>query len=290
MPDTILEKRSGNDTPFLPGRILAAPSWVIPGTLAENCVFLATRVDEVGLLFMESQSCLAYEVEDLPPWLSDLPLRYHVHLPQDLPMHEPARAAAICHALLQKVAHLAGNGRKGTSKKSAGITAVLHPPCHDPAERTKASRLLENFLHHFSRLGQRPECLLVENIAGNDLLHLQGLLRETSMGVCMDLGHALAYGQYALLQSSFFLEATGMLHLSAPGKGEAAGVHLPLAALDAEGHEAAARLCASVSPHAIIMLELFSWQQIKDSFPFLHSWLRDCPDRRDADGEGADPG
>lgn len=275
------KKNTIKECPFLPGRILAAPSWVIPGTLAENCVFLATRVDEVGLLFMESQSCLAYEEADLPSWLSDLPLRYHVHLPQDLPMHEPARAAAICHALLQKVDYLAGNGSSARVKKSKGITAVLHPPSHDPAERTKAARLLENFLHHFTRLGQRPERLLVENIAGNDLLHLQGVLREASMGVCMDLGHALAYGQYALLRSSFFLESTGMLHLSAPGKGEAAGAHLPLAALDAEGHEAAARLCASVPPHATIMLELFSWQQIKDSFPFLLSWLRDCPERRD---------
>ena len=32
---------------------ISAPSWVIPGTIAENCRFLAGKVDEVALLFLK---------------------------------------------------------------------------------------------------------------------------------------------------------------------------------------------------------------------------------------------
>ena len=35
----------GKDFPY----VIAAPSWVIPGTVAENCKYLQGRVDEVGL-------------------------------------------------------------------------------------------------------------------------------------------------------------------------------------------------------------------------------------------------
>ena len=85
----------------LAGR-LAAPSFVLPGTVAANARFLAHKVDEVALCFFEARACLAYGPEDLPPDLADLPLRWHVHLPVDQPW--PARAAgahpaAACVAL-----------------------------------------------------------------------------------------------------------------------------------------------------------------------------------------------
>jgi len=50
------------DTPHLrPARFagrLAAPSFVLPAGVAENARFLAGKVDEVGLCFFETQSCL----------------------------------------------------------------------------------------------------------------------------------------------------------------------------------------------------------------------------------------
>ncbi|MDO5484253.1 MAG: hypothetical protein Q4F27_05035, partial [Desulfovibrionaceae bacterium] len=68
----------------LAGR-LAAPSFVLPGTVAENAAFLAGKVDEVALCLFEAQACLAYTAADMPAALADLPLRWHVHLPVDLP-------------------------------------------------------------------------------------------------------------------------------------------------------------------------------------------------------------
>lgn len=38
---------------IMSGFKLAAPSWVIPGTVADNCHFLSGKVDEVALLFLK---------------------------------------------------------------------------------------------------------------------------------------------------------------------------------------------------------------------------------------------
>lgn len=133
-------------------RRIAAPSWVRPASLAENCRFLAGRVDEAGLLFFDARSSLAYGDDDMPPELAALPLAYHVHLPLDLPWHDPGAAAEICHRLLKRCAFLAGEGEaetgenrageEGTGRDEAGrgetaqgkagvrggIRGVLHPP------------------------------------------------------------------------------------------------------------------------------------------------------------------
>ena len=274
----------------LPGRVLAAPSWVMPGTLAENCAFLATKVDEIGLLFMESAACLAYGPGDLPDFPADLPLSCHMHLPVDLPMDTPARAAAICAELLDKVARLPVGGhwreragdppfsepsaaRGQTGEGRAAMRAVLHPPAHDPADAGLAGRRLAAFAQSWLSLGKPPSLLLLENVRDNDLTELAGPIQEYGFGLCLDMGHILAYGQERLLRRHDLLERADMLHASAPGKGGRAGQHLPLTALDAGGQRRAARICGSVPADAVVMLELFSWPHIEESLPLLRSWL-----------------
>ena len=285
----------------LPGRILAAPSWVMPGTVTENCAFLATVVDEIGLLFMESAACLAYGRQDLPDTLADLPLSYHLHLPLDLPMDEPARAAGICAELLDKTARLPVGTHwrdsdpekrnslarpegvntqdspaiKGTPRPRTGGTmrAVLHPPGHDPADAGLAGRLLAAFAEAWLASGGEPARLLLENVRGNDLTGLAGPIREYGFGLCLDMGHILAYGQEKLLRRPDLLRSVDMLHVNAPGKGRRAGEHLPLTSLDASGQKRAERICKSVPPRAVIMMELFSWRRIEESLPLIRSWL-----------------
>ncbi|MDR2489320.1 MAG: hypothetical protein LBD42_07500 [Desulfovibrio sp.] len=287
---------------LLPGRVLAAPSWVMPGTIVENCVFLATMVDEVGLLFMESASCLAYDKQELPDFLADLSLSYHVHLPVDLPMHEPARAAGICAALLDAAAHLpTGNFRReevwrenltgapyrktggsadecvgGGARSSQGggmMRAVIHPPRHDSADASSAARSMAAFAEAWLLLGKHPSQLLLENVRGNDLTCLAGLVREYDFGLCLDMGHVLAYGQDTLLCRHDLLRRVDMLHVNAPASGCRAGAHLPLDSLDAAGRRQAERICKSIPRHTVIMMELFSWQYIEESLPLIRAWL-----------------
>lgn len=251
---------------------LAAPSWVISASLAKNCVFLATRVNDVGLLFMESRACLEYGPEDLPPSLAALPLRYHVHLPVDLPMEEsPEEAANICLALLRKTAFLA---KEEGGRYLPHLRGVLHPPVENSSLPGKAADLLESFIHFFEAGGGDASLLFLENIKGNDLLSHFSLMRRHSMSICLDLGHALAYGHEKLLAEGSLPRMLGMLHLNAPGPASSPGTHQALSALDARGRETGASLCHMLAPGRTIMLELFSWPQIEESLPILHSWLR----------------
>ena len=260
---------------LLPQRICAAPSWVLPGTVAENCVFLAGRnVEEAGLLFMESAACLAYTEADLPPALAELPLSFHVHLPVDLPMSDPVRAASICGELLDKVAFLPGSSPSRAGEcRSAPLRGVLHPPAHDPSDSGLAARRLEVFARSWGLAGRDPSLLLLENVRDNDLTRLSGPVEEYSLGLCLDMGHVLAYGQQKLLARENLLQRVEILHVNAPGVGSAASRHLPLTALDTGGRAQAERMCRIVPRSAVIMMELFSWREIEESLPLARSWL-----------------
>jgi hypothetical protein len=240
---------------FLPGRFLALPSWVAPGSLADKCRFLAGRADEAGLLFLEASSSLAYGAEDIPSDLGLLPLRFHAHLPLDLPWDAPAEAARVCCALWEKISCL----RPGR--------AVLHPPPRDRA----GPKTLAAFLKNVASGGVSPGIFLLENTRENDLCSLASLAQEYDLHFCLDVGHILAYGQERLLDDGTLLARTELLHLSAPGpNGDA---HLPLTALDAGGITLTRRLISMAPGQAVLMLEMFRWAHVEASLPLIRRWL-----------------
>lgn len=247
---------------FLPGgRILAAPSWVLPGTLAENACFLEGRVDEVGLLFMETAACLAYTDEELPAFLADLAVSWHAHLPVDLPWNEPEQAAIVCRKLLEKTAFLPGCG--GSGEKNA----VLHPPAADAGRETE---LLVHFAEAFAAAGGDCRCLLLENTRQNSLLEVDKAVWEAGFGICPDLGHMIAYGQEVLVEKEALMERVRLVHFNTV---DGAGRHLPLTALDAAGLTLAERLGRAVPDDAVFMLELFAWREVEASLPLLGRML-----------------
>ncbi|SDF14713.1 cobamide remodeling phosphodiesterase CbiR [Desulfovibrio legallii] len=239
----------------LAGR-LAAPSFVLPGTVAANARFLAGKVDEVGLCFFEARACLAYGPADLPPALARLPLRWHVHLPVDLPW--PARAAgahpaAPCVALARAVAAKAAYLRPRL--------AVLHPPDGAPARQR---RLLADFAALWQAGGGPP--LLVENIDVCDPAALgRGFLPDHNLRLCLDVGHLLGYAQCRLLHSALPEEAE-LLHWSAPDGGDR---HRPLTAFTPEEVRTAAGLMVRAPRTAVHLAEIFQWDGLAASLPVL---------------------
>lgn len=240
----------------LAGR-LAAPSSVIPAGVAENARFLAGKVDEVGLCLFETRACLNYGPQDLPPDLAALPLRWHAHLPVDLPWPQkstatthPARTAAtLARQILVKAAFLEPR------------YAVLHPPKGSPLMQR---RLLAGFAHHWKK-----HChvqLLLENVAHSDIHGLgPGFLQDHGLGLCLDVGHLLGYGQKNLLFSALPEQAT-LVHWSAPGDGDR---HLPLTAFTGPQMQTAADLMARFCATAVHMAEIFNWKRLADSLPVL---------------------
>ena len=247
----------------LAGRI-AAPSFVIPANVAQNVHFLSGKVDEVGLCLFEAQGCLDYGSADLPDALAHLPLRWHAHLPVDLPwpsrMAEgnahPARdAARLALAVLDRIHTLVPH--------MVLQAAVLHPPEGSAAFQR---HMLTDFAKHWHGQQQPAPPLLLENVAHSDVVCLgDAFLADHGMGLCLDVGHLLGYGQSALLHSALPSQAA-MLHWSAPGNSDQ---HLPLTALTPAQRCTALRLMADAPPAATHMVEIFNWDGLAASLPVL---------------------
>ena len=248
---------------------LAAPSWVIPGTILENSHFLEGKVEEVALLFFETKSCLDYGERDLPPDLARLDLSWHVHLPTDLPWSEGGRAVArVCLALMEKTAFLGAE------------RAVLHPPrATSPAEVATCEAALAAFGAEWQRGNRNSGDILLENTRDNDLVALGTVIGNEGFGLCPDLGHILAYDQrdfFDMIRGLPDQSRPRMLHCSASGLGGQgnlfADAHCPLDLLDSAGLAVGEALCCSLAANAVIVAELFDWNYSIRSLPVIAQW------------------
>lgn len=244
---------------------LAAPSCVIADTVAANCRFLAGRVDEIALAFFETKSCLDYSTSDLGAELAALPgrngkpLSFHVHLPLDLPWERGAEAVATASAALAE-----------KTECLAPRFFVLHPP-NDP-------RLFADFVAAWRGRGLDPERILLENIESCDLSALLGPAYDLGCGLCFDIGHALAFGQEALLERPETWRMLRCLHVYAPHKGpdcptRACGGHghYSLGRLDARGQALLRQTLAQAAAlrDVCLVLELFDWPAVVESVSLL---------------------
>lgn len=233
---------------------MAAPSFVLPGTVAENARFLAGRVEEAALCCFETAACLAYTEADLPPELARLPLGWHLHLPLDLPWADGGEAAAqAALAVFGRVAYLAPQ------------LAVLHPPTDMPPDAARTA--LAAFARRW-RAGVGAT-LLIENIRGCQLTELgPAFLEGEGLGVCLDVGHLLGYAQGELLASEL-PERACLIHWSAPGPHPGKDCHLPLTALTAGQRAVAEVLLRRSSPGTVHLMEVFDWPGVAASMRWL---------------------
>lgn len=246
---------------------LAAPSFVLPAHIAENARFLAGRVDEIALCFFETRACLAYTRADVPPELASLTgrngsaLRWHVHLPVDLPWPDARHARAARHTARLALRVMARAGHL------APRCAVLHAPEGRPDEQRA---LLAHFIREWRRRTSVP--LLLENTRACDVLTLgEHFLFEQGAAFCLDVGHAMGYAQRSLLRSSLPAHAA-MIHWSAPGAGDA---HAALCSWTPEQLATAHGLVSILPRRATHVVEIFSWQRLEASLPLLESLLAD---------------
>lgn len=241
---------------------LAAPSWVFPGTIVDNCVFLEGKVDEVALLFFETQSSLGYSRQELPLALASLALTYHVHLPLDLPWEKGGGfVAETCLRLMEKVDLL-------------GVTqCVLHPPAAMLGD--SGVKAMDAFAGVWALNGRAVSDVLVENTRENSLECVWRHFADAGFGFCIDLGHMLAYDQQAAADiiSEF---RVGMLHINAPGRAcggkNGKSAHLPVDALSADANALGRRLCAGLTDNGVIVAEFFEWSYVERSIAVIEQW------------------
>ena len=237
---------------------IAAPSSVIPGTTAQNARFLAQRacqkIQEIALCFFETQACLAYTEDDLPEALAELPFSWHVHLPVDLPWWIGAKASAGCALRLMRKA-----------EALSPRMAVLHAP-----DLPTRKELLTVFAELWHARCSVP--LLLENTDSCGLVELTPLIVDATFGVCLDLGHMLAYGQQGILDNTNLISRVQLAHWSAPG---GADLHLPLTRFT-EGEKRTVQAAAAKLPDTTThLLEIFDWDGVEESLALLPDLMSD---------------
>ena len=239
--------RKDPDIPYT----LAAPSFVWPERVGENCRRLKGMVDEVALLFFQTRASLEYDQQDLPPDLTDLGLTYHLHLPLDLPWESgPEEVHRLTRALKAKTQYLSPHGY------------VLHPP--------EDAGSLQEFLRLWS-LRSDPARLFLENIRENDLASHWQLVQRYGCKVCLDLGHLLEHGQERLLELPGLWSHTRMLHAYSPAPG---GGHTSLARLDEHGLSILQNALQNMHSDTVVVLEVFDPEDLHESLDIFRSWFR----------------
>ena len=255
----------------------AAPSWVKPGTAAENARFLAGRVPEIGLCMFEAESSARMPETELPRGLADLPLRWHAHLPSDLPgqrdlaagagaaLAQGARAAELALAAWRRAAFL--HPRLG----------VLHLPAPGGEGGSRAA-WLEAFFRVWRSAGENPRDIALENVRGAPFGLPGAPEGADEAALCLDMAHTLAYGQEGDSMRPDILARVRLLHWSAPGPAGPDGTprdrHLPLTGLTPVQKDWLRRVWARralplLPADAAHLVEVFDWEGILLSLPEL---------------------
>lgn len=234
---------------------LAVPSFVFPDTVAGNCRQLVGKYPEIALTFFEGRACLDYTEDDLPPSLADLPLRYHVHMPLDLPWNEGKAAVShIVRGLVRRAAFLSPSAYVVHAIEDVGALDLL-AEC-------------------FAAEGVAMDKVLLENIGEFDPAKFATHISRLGFSVCLDLGHMLAYGQEGLVDNTAIAQRTRMLHLNAPDRINGTDRHHALNTLDTTGQELLRRLLGIIRPGETVVLELFSPDKLNASLAELNRLCR----------------
>lgn len=239
----------------------------MPGSMAENARFLAGKVAEVGLCCFEAAPSAAMSEAELPAGLADLPLTWHVHLPTDLPAASGGDAARAALRVWERAAFL--RPRLG----------VLHlpPPATGP-DGPSGETWLRDFLRVWRGAGLDPALLALENVRDASPLAYKDALPGLGTSLCLDMGHAMAYGQEDVLGAEELMARVAVAHWSAPGtpgrEGEPVDRHLPLTAWTPEQRRTADKAARLLPPGATHLVEVFRWDGVSQSWPVLRDVLQ----------------
>lgn len=248
---------------------LACPSFVYPADYLDNVRHLAPFVDEIQLLFFESQP------ESLPSRalirkLSQLAdsqtLTYNVHLPSDVYLGHPdpaerRRVADTLRMVLERCEPLDPS------------TYTLHLNRHAkdlptiPIARWQTH--LVDTLEHMLPPNINPRRISVETL-DYPLEQAAAVIAQADLSVCMDMGHLMVHGFDIKAFFERWKERITIVHLHGVDGGSD---HLPLNRLANHRMKAALDVLRSFS--GVVSLEVYSYPGLNASLMHLvDRWLK----------------
>lgn len=216
-------------------------------------------------------------------------------------LHPALPRALPSTSLLESLPNL---GVKLGSVSTSGLIFGMGPEFYKPqqAEAYFDSSSLLKFIDLWENSGRNRADLLLENQPGDDLFQLFKLAELAGCGLCLDLAHlymacpkknlpptvclaknlpcsqnrqsiggSKIFAWEAGLLNPDFLQKVQMVHINALGQNQSG--HASLASLLPEVHEQYQKIISLFPQNSTLMLELFKWQKIEESLPFLKNYL-----------------
>lgn len=203
--------------PALKGRLpfrLATTSYIIPGSICSNALFLGALVDEIELVLFETPShnnlpSLA-EIEDLAQVAKELDLTYNIHFPSDIFLcdPDPQLQSYYIDVILRYfertypldptlyILHLDSRYTNGLCEENMEIWIK------------NLSNSIERAIWH----GLLPERVAVENLEF-PLDRIAPVAERYGFKLCLDIGHLLLYRHPLRDQLEAYLNKCPMVHL-----------------------------------------------------------------------------
>lgn len=263
--EPLLPKSYKNRFPFR----LATTSFIYPAGWADNVKYLAPYLDEIELVFFESDPGSlpdTEEIQRLRTLAERYDITYNVHLPIDLDLGSTDDAR--CRSAVHSVCRLTS-----LTEPLEPSTYTIHLDFEGDAaetdrvvawqERTSAS------MREIIAAGPPPQMFSVENLAYPFEI-AEPIVRNLGLGICFDVGHMHLSGGDVIAAWERYRDATTIVHLYGIGdKGE----HL---ALDALPRRLAAQVIRELDRFgSVVSLEVFSHENLIGSLNQLEKlWQR----------------
>lgn len=242
---------------------LGTTSYIYPDGYTQNVKMLAPYVDEIELLLFESAPDSLpsnHEIKKLLLLSNEFDLTYNVHLPTDISLSDPE--PSIRHTSME------------TLKRVIDLTASLCPSTYtlhlsydekgfDSEQIKKWQDRLYRSVGRFIATGVNPEIISIETLT-YPMEWVENILNDFNLSVCIDLGHVMVYGFDMETVFNRYCHRTSIIHLHGV---ENHKDHLPLNRLSKEKSEIVMGILKRFN--GVVSLEVFSYNHLKDSLPFL---------------------
>jgi sugar phosphate isomerase/epimerase len=248
---------------------LSAPSFIYPADYISNVKGLAPFLDEIELLFFESQADslpTGALVGELNRLARDMLISYNVHLPLDIPLAAPtagARQAAVdlLKMVLERVAPLSAS------------THTLHLNYNETDRRTATVRSWQDRLRSSLDLLLRDTSIAPGKISIETLNYppyfFAPLVEQFGVSVCLDIGHILYHGFDLKEAVQRYRSATTIIHLHGTTQDRD---HLSVAELPGTAQETVTDLLKGFT--GSLSLEVFSLERLVGSMETLEKMMR----------------
>jgi len=271
-----LPKSFKNRFPFK----LSVPSFTYPGTWAANAEMLGPYVDEIELLFFESQAEGALparqEIDRLISISEDVSVSYNIHLPTDVSLASPDRG-------LQAKAADSLRYFLDLANELNPSSFTLHIPYDAPGySETDIKRWQERAGAEVEKLlqtGVSSRLLAVENL-DYPFEWIRNCIREFDLSVCMDVGHLIVMGEDISTFYQAVADRVAVIHLHGVQNGKD---HLPLTALPATAAPAVESILKRFS--GTLSLEVFSYAYLVLSLGWMEKMSAEFKVLRGGRGE-----